>query len=110
MDPIEKIISIAKEDLHLTGVISETVRILRMTISKAKNQNSLENLKNLLKKMAKKIREECPMAFPVFNIITQIQTILYSKESDEDQKKPRLLKLLSNLEEENINNNDRKKK
>jgi hypothetical protein len=99
MDPIEKIISIAKEDQKLTGVISETVRILRGTLSKVKDKKSFDNLIILLKKMARKIREECPLAFPVFNIITQILSKLCSEESDEDQQKPRLLKLLSNIEE-----------
>ena len=80
-----------------------------MTISKVKDNNSIENLKILLKRMAKKIREECPMAFPVFNIITQILSILSIKKSNEKQKKPRLLKLLSNIDQELIKNNDGKK-
>jgi translation initiation factor 2B subunit (eIF-2B alpha/beta/delta family) len=75
-----------------------------MTLSTVKDKNSFEKLITQLKKMARKIREECPLAFPVFNIITQILSKLCNEESDEDQQKPRLLKLLSNIEEVPMDN------
>jgi translation initiation factor 2B subunit (eIF-2B alpha/beta/delta family) len=100
MDPITKIIGMAKEDPQLKGVIPETVQILQKLLSKVKDRKSFESLINLLKKMAKTIREECPMAFPVFNIITQILSNLYCQRSDQDQQVPRLMRLLSNVEEE----------
>ena len=103
MDPIEKIICIAKENQELTPVISDTVKILRMTLSKVRDKKSFEDLINVLKTMAKRIREECPVAFPVLNIINQILSKLCSEVSDEEQQQPRMLELLSMVDKPPVN-------
>lgn len=110
MDPIKKIIAMAKKDQQLTGVISETVEILQKVLSKVEDRKSFDNLVSFLKRMAKTIREECPLAFPVFNIITRVLSNLYCDESNEEQQIPRLIKLLSNVEENASENKDGKRK
>lgn len=102
MDPREKIIRLVKTKADMSQIVPETVRLLRLTLQSVKNPESCERAIQIIKKLARKIQEECPLAFPIFNLITRLLTIFNCSEKDKTSNAPKLLKLLSFLEQTDV--------
>ena len=99
MDPREKIIRLVKTKAEMSKIVPETIRLLRLTLQSVKTPESCDRAIQIIKKLARKIQEECPLAFPIFNMITRLLSIFNCREKDKTSNAPKLLKLLSFLEQ-----------
>lgn len=100
MEALNKLVDKIKVAPNSEAVILEIVELIRHFIKESKVQTSAEAI-NWLRRIGGTIRQECPNAFPILNILNRAITVLRESNVKESQSPPqndqKLFRMMSNI-------------
>ena len=101
MEVLRPLIDMIKTNKNEEILVKEIIEILKVFLLNKNLSKDPEELIKLIKKIGKTLKNECPTAFPIFNILTRMITLIKKKEKEskevkqDDQKNSRVKRHMS---------------
>lgn len=88
MEVLRPLIDMIKTNENEEKLVKEIIEILKVFLLNKNLSKDPQELIKLIKKLGKNLKNECPTAFPIFNILTRMITLIKKKMIKLETKSP----------------------